>query len=183
MLKRQNNFLRGIYAFKNNLRDINMKKVIAFAALSLLPLSQAMADQDIGCGLGSVLFEGKQGKVVKVVGATTNGLFGNQTFGITFGTLGCDGTGTVTSSAKLSKFIDGNVDALASDMAKGDGETLTTLAAVWGFNEQEQAEFKTLTQDNFDAVFTSENVTSQDVLENLNQLVTNSDSLSSYTLS
>ena len=160
-----------------------MKKIIAFAAMSLLPLSQAMADQDIGCGLGSMVFAGKDGKVVKVLGATTNGISGNQTFGITFGTLGCDGTGTVTSSAKLAKFIDGNVDALASDMAKGEGEALTTLAAVWGFSEQEQSEFKLLTKENFGAVFTSENVTSQDVLENLNALVKKSESLSSYTLS
>ena len=159
-----------------------MKKVIAFAALTLLPLSQAMADQDIGCGLGSVVFAGQQGKVVKILGATTNGISGNQTFGITFGTLGCDGNGVVTSSVKLAKFIDGNVDALASDMAKGDGEALSTLAAVWGISEQDQSAFKALTQDNFDAVFTSENVTSQQVLENLNALVKSSDSLSSYTL-
>ena len=84
---------------------MNMKKIIAVAALSLLPFSNAMADQDIGCGLGSMLFAGQQGKGVKILGATTNGTSGNQTFGITFGTLGCDGTGTVTSSEKIALFI------------------------------------------------------------------------------
>ncbi len=51
---------------------------------------RGLADSDIGCGLGTMVFDGQQGKVYKVLGATTNGTSGNQTFGITFGTLGCD---------------------------------------------------------------------------------------------
>ena len=82
-----------------------MKKLIAVAAISFLPFTNVMADQDIGCGLGSMVFAGQEGKVFKVLGATTNGTSGNQTFGITFGTLGCDGTGTVTSSAKLALLL------------------------------------------------------------------------------
>lgn len=160
-----------------------MKKFITIAALSLLPLTQAMADQDIGCGLGSMVFAGQEGKVVKVLGATTNGTSGNQTFGITFGTLGCDGTGAVTSTETVSLFIDGNVDQLARDMSKGEGETLATLAEVWGFTEQDKVAFSALAQANFSSVFTSENVTSQTVLENLNRLVANNEALSSYKLS
>lgn len=162
---------------------ILMKKLIAIAALSLLPLTNAMADQDIGCGLGSMVFAGQEGKVVKVLGATTNGTSGNQTFGITFGTLGCDGTGTVSSSAKLALFIDGNMDNLARDMSKGEGDTLATLAEVWGVSAQDKAAFNELVQENFVNVFTSENVTSQAVLENLNALLSEDAQLSAYTLS
>lgn len=160
-----------------------MKKLIAVAAISLLPFTNAMADQDIGCGLGSMVFDGKEGKVFKVLGATTNGTSGNQTFGITFGTLGCDGTGPVTSSAKLALFIDGNMDNLARDMSKGEGETLATLAEVWGVPAQDQAAFNELAQANFSDVFTSENVTSQSVLENLNNLLAADAQLATYTLS
>ena len=62
-----------------------MKKLLAVAALAAtLPLSNvAMADADIGCGLGTMVFDGKSGKVFKILGATTNGTSGNQTFGIT----------------------------------------------------------------------------------------------------
>ncbi|WP_075593350.1 DUF3015 domain-containing protein [Pseudoalteromonas sp. PAB 2.2] len=160
-----------------------MKKLIAISALSLLPLSTAMADQDIGCGFGSMLFAGKDGKVVKVLGATTNGISGNQTFGITFGTLGCDGTGTVTASTKVATFIDGNMEQLARDMSRGEGEALETLAEVWGVESQDKAAFNKLVQAQFSHVFTSENVTSQIVLENLNTLVANDAQLASYTLS
>jgi len=160
-----------------------MKKLIAISALSLLPLSTAMADQDIGCGFGSMLFAGKDGKVAKVLGATTNGISGNQTFGITFGTLGCDGTGTVTASTKVATFIDGNMEQLARDMSRGEGEALETLAEVWGVESQDKAAFNKLVQTQFSHVFTSENVTSQIVLENLNTLVSNDAQLASYTLS
>ncbi|WP_462167526.1 DUF3015 domain-containing protein [Pseudoalteromonas sp. GB43] len=160
-----------------------MKKIIAISALTLLPLSNAMADQDIGCGLGSQLFANQEGKVVKVLGATTNGTSGNQTFGITFGTLGCDGTGTVTASTKVATFIDGNMEQLARDMSRGEGESLDTLAEVWGVQAQDKAAFNKLVQAQFTHVFTSENVTSQTVLENLNNLVASDSQLSSYTLS
>lgn len=161
-----------------------MKKLLALTALATtLPLSNiTMADSDIGCGLGTMIFDGKSGKVFKVLGATTNGTSGNQTFGITFGTLGCDGTGTINSSQKLALFIDGNLDNLARDIAKGEGETLATLSEVWGIQESDKAAFNALAQDNFAAIFQSENVTSEEVFVNLNTLVSNNGALSTYAI-
>ncbi|MEH0666177.1 DUF3015 domain-containing protein [Vibrio scophthalmi] len=161
-----------------------MKKLLAVAALaSTLPLSNvAMADSDIGCGLGTMIFDGQSGKVFKVLGATTNGTFGNQTFGITFGTLGCDGNGTINSAQKLALFIDGNMDNLARDIAKGEGETLATLSEVWGIQESDKGAFNTLAQENFSQVFQSENVTSEEVFTNLNALVSSDQTLANYAI-
>lgn len=161
-----------------------MKKLLAVAALAAtLPLSNvAMADADIGCGLGTMVFDGKSGKVFKILGATTNGTSGNQTFGITFGTLGCDGNGTISSSEKLALFIDGNMDNLARDIAKGDGETLATLSEVWGVQTSDKAAFNELAQENFAEVFKSENVTSQEVFANLNTLVAADAALAGYAI-
>ncbi|MCG3731227.1 DUF3015 domain-containing protein [Vibrio cincinnatiensis] len=160
-----------------------MKKLLAVAALAVLPLSNAaMADSDIGCGLGTMIFDGQQGKVFKVLGATTNGTSGNQTFGITFGTLGCDGTGTINSAQKLALFIDGNLDNLARDIARGEGETLATLSEVWGIQDADKATFNQMVKENFAQVFQSENVTSQEVFTNLNTLVAQDQTLSAYTI-
>lgn len=161
-----------------------MKKLLAVAALATtLPLSNvAMADSDIGCGLGTMIFDGKSGKVFKVLGATTNGTSGNQTFGITFGTLGCDGNGTISSAQKLALFIDGNMDNLARDIAKGEGETLATLSEVWGINQADKTAFNELAQQNFAEVFKSENVTSNEVFTNLNALVANDNALTVYAI-
>ena len=59
-----------------------MKKFVAIALLAC-GSSVALADQDVGCGLGSMLWAGQSGLVPKILAATTNGTFGNQTFGIT----------------------------------------------------------------------------------------------------
>lgn len=160
-----------------------MKKFLAVASLALLPLSNAMADQDIGCGLGTMVFEGQSGVAPKVLGATTNGTSGNQTFGITFGTLGCSSDGAITSREKLAMFIDGNMDNLARDIAVGEGETLANLSEVWGIADEDKDAFSALAQDNFAKVFTNSDVTSKDVLTNLNELVAQDKALSSYTLS
>ncbi len=160
-----------------------MKKLFAVAALVALPFSNVvMADSDIGCGVGTMIFDGQEGKVFKVLGATTNGTSGNQTFGITFGTLGCDGTGTINSAQKLALFIDGNLDNLARDIARGEGETLATLAAVWGIQDADKTAFNQLAKDNFANVFKSENVTSQEVLTNLNTVVAQNETLAAYTI-
>ena len=161
-----------------------MKKLLAVAALAVtLPLSNVvMADADIGCGLGTMVFDGKSGKVFKILGATTNGTSGNQTFGITFGTLGCDGNGTISSSEKLALFIDGNMDNLARDIAKGEGETLATLSEVWGVPASDKAAFNELAQENFAEVFKSENVTSEEVFANLNTLVASDAALAGYAI-
>lgn len=163
-------------------RIVMMKKFLAIAVLSTLPLSAAFADDDIGCGFGTMIFEGKSGLVPKVLGATTNGISGNQTFGITFGTLGCSKDGEISSREKLAMFIDGNMDNLARDISKGEGETLATLSEVWGIKGADQAVFTEFAQAHFSEVFTSDDVTSQKVLENLNALIAQDANLAAYKL-
>lgn len=157
-----------------------MKKLLAIAVLSTLASTSAFADQDAGCGIGSMLFEGKSGVAPKVLASTTNGTSGNQTFGITFGTLGCGSDSKITASTKLELFIDGNMDNLARDIAKGEGETLATLAAVWGVEEADQAQFNAFAQAHFSDVFTSGDVTAQNVFDNLNALLTQDAALAVY---
>ena len=75
------------------------------------------------------------------------------------------------------------MEQLARDMSKGEGETLATLAEAWGVADQDKAAFNALAQAQFSSVFTSENVTSQTVLENLNTVLASNAQLASYTLS
>lgn len=158
------------------------RAVIAPLMACALFSAQTMADDDIGCGLGSMVFAGQEGKVFKVLGATTNGTSGNQTFGITFGTLGCDGTGTITSDQKLAMFIDGNMDNLARDIAVGQGETLATLSEVWGIPQEQQPEFNQFAKSNFATIFHDENTTSDQVLNRLNTMLKQQDSLAAYAI-
>ncbi|HET9596084.1 MAG TPA: DUF3015 family protein [Anaeromyxobacteraceae bacterium] len=82
-----------------------------------------------GCGLGSMVF-GDQKGAIQILAATTNTLFGTQTFGITFGTSNCGAAAVSTSATK--SFIEGNREVLAKDAARGSGETITTLSNLAG---------------------------------------------------
>lgn len=154
------------------------------AAVALLALSvtgTALADEDVGCGAGTILWEGQSGPAAKVLAATTNGLFGNQTFGISSGTLGCEQSGTITAAARLPMFAGHNLDELAADMAAGHGETLNVLADLYGIrSEQDRAAFYTLTQAHFLQLFPSEDVTAGQVLASLESLMASDARLSGY---
>lgn len=80
-----------------------------------------------GCGLGSIIFSPDSG-FTQIFAATTNGTSGNQTFGITSGTSNCDGGGGGSQSAKA--FVQTNRAALAKDIARGRGETISALSTL-----------------------------------------------------
>src|SRR5690606_37656860 len=102
-----------------------------------------------GCGVGSMLFEGQSGLGPHVLAATTNGLYGTNTFAMSSGTLGCDVSGTIQAHAAL--YIDSNMDSIAMDMARGQGEALNALSAVMGVQKEDQAAFRTAMHENFNA--------------------------------
>lgn len=108
-----------------------MKKLLALAALASLSSMASAAIGPAGCGLGNVVF----GKESQIFAATTNGSFGNQTFGITSGTSNCGGAGGM---ARLENFIEINQVALANDVARGQGETIEGLAQILGCSNSTQ---------------------------------------------
>ena len=127
--------------------------------------------ENTGCGLGTMLFDGQQGIAPQVLAVTTNGTSGNQTFGITSGTLGCTQDGVVRSSQKLAMFLDKNIDRVAQDMAVGGGERLDTLASLLGIPETERSGFFDLTRDRFADIYSHEDVSVAEVLANLNSVM------------
>ncbi|MDY0117622.1 MAG: DUF3015 family protein, partial [Sulfurimonadaceae bacterium] len=71
-----------------------MKKIaVSLVALFALGTSAfAGVNNQTGCGLGSMLIKDDSTAIMLALQATTNGTSGNQTFGITSGTLGCQKT-------------------------------------------------------------------------------------------
>ena len=130
-----------------------MKKIIAGA---ILVCSSSMAfAHPAGCGLGTaVVFPDANQWWQHVLAATTNATSGNQTFGMTSGTLGCE---SANGPLKLAQaFLDENMDQLALDVARGEGETLAALAEVIGVEAQDSAAFKRTMQSNFDSMFSTD---------------------------
>jgi hypothetical protein len=160
-----------------------MRKIILTAAAVTLaaPMGAALADNDVGCGVGTQLWEGNSGVAPKVLAATTNASSGNQTFGISSGTLGCTQGGTVTADARISMFASANLDTLASQMAAGQGEALNSLAELYGIHSQrDKQEFFSMTQRHFGQIFPSEQATTGQVLAAVQKLMAQDPELSHY---
>src|SRR3954454_19873290 len=150
-----------------------MKKLVAVAAVAALFPAVALAQQNnIGsCGWGSKVFDGQSGIAPQVLGATTNGTFGNQTFAITSGTSGCTQDGAIKSNWKTALFIDGNKQQLARDMPVGSGETVDSLASLLGVQAQDRNAFNRIAKDNMARIFPSDNATTDQVMAALRQVL------------
>lgn len=124
-----------------------------------------------GCGVGTQIFQGKDGLVSQLCATTTNGIFANQAFGITSGTLGCSKAPSIVSKEKVQIFVSQNMDNLANDISEGNGEYLNTLATLLEVKEENKSEFYKKMQANFSKIFTSNNITSAEVIENIDQII------------
>ncbi|QHI26623.1 DUF3015 family protein [Acinetobacter haemolyticus] len=155
-----------------------MLKKIALAALLAAGSTVAMADNDVGCGVGTQVWAGKKGVGPKILAATTNGIFTNQLLGITFGTLGCRQGGTVT--AQVVQFTNENSDSLARDMAVGQGESLNVLAELMQIKSEDKARFFAVSKANFAEIYSSKNQNTLQVLDSLQNVMSNDDVLKAY---
>lgn len=135
----------------------------------------AWADPDVGCGLGTMLWEGRSGMLPKLAAATTNGSSSNQSSGITSGTLGCAQDGIITAAHRLPMFAGANLDQLAAEMAAGQGESLDILAGMYAGDAQGRAAFRHLLQLNYAVLFDRPEVTAEQLLRRLDQLLERAD--------
>jgi hypothetical protein len=152
--------------------------VLAFAAL---PAVSAFAESSgPGCGVGAMIFKGQQGVLPQVLAATTNGTFGNQTFGMSTGTLGCEQDGVVLREHERDLYAAANLDQLKGDMARGGGEYLSTLAALMQVTPVDQPAFFALAKDRFASVAGDTGTTAGELLRNLDQVLAADPQLARY---
>lgn len=156
-----------------------MKKILAVAILAGMS-SMSFADADVGCGVGSILWAGQAGLVPKVLAATTNGIFGNQTFGISTGTLGCQQDGVISSRVRLTMYTGSNIEKLARDMSVGQGESLNVLADLMGVQSQDKAAFFQTSRDHFGSIFAPQNQNAGQVLNALQAVMAKDTQLAQY---
>lgn len=143
---------------------------LALFAVTLMPgysAAQSTFDTNVGCGLGNMILKEKDTTVFQVLAVTTNGTFGNQTFGISSGTLGCTQPTRFVYNERLNKFVADNMDTLAMDIAAGEGEALSALTELMNVPADKKASFKSILQSSFKKIYTSDNIQSADVIDNI----------------
>ncbi len=146
---------------------------VVLVSFIVIPVSVCFAanQKNTGCGLGSVIMQGNDGLVFQVLAATTNGTFGNQTFGMTSGTSNCEKPSRLVSIEIINNYVADNMDNLASDIAKGNGEYLNTLAVLMEVPEGSRTDFYSKLQNNFSHIYPSTDVSSIEVVRNIEGLM------------
>ena len=112
----------------------------------------ANPDNGPGCGLGKLAwadYKTPKNIAPQVMMATTNGTFGSQTFGISFGTSGCTNDGKVMAEQQTNLFVASTFETISGDMARGGGEHLAALATLMGVPVDQHPAFFALTQQQY----------------------------------
>lgn len=150
------------------------------AAVVVLALGLSSAvfadDSSNGCGLGWQVTKRKS-LVSSSVRGTTNNLFYNQSLGMTSGTSGCDKHSIVKNERAVEHFVEANYNNLMIDMAKGEGEYVQALAYVMGCDANSVEHFSNVTQKNYGAIFTSDSVGPQQLIQNVKSHVSHDSKL------
>lgn len=156
-----------------------MKKILCLSALSIMMTFNASAENTgPGCGLGAQLFDGQSGLGPHILAATTNGSSANQTFGMSTGTFGCEVDQKINYQASV--FVNENIQQIAVDFSRGQGETLDSLVNLLGVAEQDKDLFASVVRSNFADIFSSEKINAQGVLDNLAAVMRDNEKLSAY---
>jgi hypothetical protein len=153
------------------MKKVLLTSTVLFFMASGIAFAAGAPRDNCGCGLGTLLFDGKGGLVQQILAATTNGFLGTQTFGISSGTLECNQPSKWASNEQLNKFVAANMDNLAKDAAMGQGEYVETLAELMDVPGSKRVEFSQMLQENFSNIFTEESVSHLDVIENIAHLM------------
>ncbi len=144
-----------------------MKKILSIAATATLISTSAFAggNSNTGCGLGSMVIPNQDTVAMQVLAATTNGTSGNQTFGITSGSLNCTKPMKIVMNDQAQKFVADNMDAIAVEVAAGQGENLDTLLSMMNVKDKTLA--AATLKANFSSIYSSADVTSAHVVDSI----------------
>jgi len=158
-----------------------MKKIIAgLVLLSASSVANAGAAGGNDCGWGQALFEGQTGPAPHVLGLTTNGTSGNNTFGVTTGTNGCSSSGTLTYGGQ--NMVSAIMNEFTEDVARGEGDALNTVAIVYGVEQKDRKTFAKVMHENFAVLFPTEDVTADEMMASIEELMKADDRLSKYVV-
>lgn len=154
---------------------------VVFSAISLGAVAEAPGGPN--CGWGNMIFHGQKGFFPHFFASWTNGTTGNASFGMTSGTNGCSHTGTITYKGKKWLGVETvMLDEFSEDVAKGQGDALTAVAVNIGIEQQDREIFAQTLHQNFNAIFTSESVTAEEVVQNVLQVMKADARLSKYAV-
>lgn len=153
-----------------------MKKIIIGTILAIT--SSSVLSGPAGCGVGTEYVFPDADEWYEHVMAVTTNTSASNTVGMTSGTLGCEGANGPLKLARV--FMDQNMEQLAADSARGQGESLDALTSLIGVDAADKAEFTKEVQANFDSIFVSTEASSEEAYGALVSVMAGNDKLAKY---
>ena len=158
-----------------------MKKTLITAGLLAFSASSfAVSPGGPNCGWGNMLLEGQSGLPMHFLATTTNGTSGNKTFGMTTGTNGCNTNGSLTYGGAGMVDLSAIMDEFSNDVARGHGDALTTIAVSFNISAEDRMHFSSVMQQNFNTIFPSAEVTAEDVMASVLDVMKSDSKLALY---
>ncbi len=156
-----------------------MKKITAgLILLSASSVANAGAAGGDNCGWGNALFEGQSGKASHIFAGIFNFTSYNNLFGMSSGTNGCDSSGTLSYSGK--SMVSSIMNEFSEDVARGDGDAMDTVALIYGVEKQDRATFAKVMHENFTTLFPSEDVTADEMMASIEEVMKTDTTLNKY---
>ena len=161
----------------------SMKKIVALGVFLTLAVPMSANAEQI-CGFGNRIWQGHDGLGAKALQCTTN-FWTYKSISTTFEISGCDASDNIfkkvaSQDQKIYDYANRNIDHLAVDMARGQGEHIEVLAHLLGLPNDHTVALRNLSQQNFATLFPHDDVTTREVLVNLSRLMIESPELSDY---
>jgi hypothetical protein len=142
--------------------------LVAGCALVATSVSaQGLVRDNCGCGFGTMALGDESGLLSHIAATFLNGISGNQTFGISSGTLNCEQAPEFVSVKEVEVFVADNMDHIATEAAVGEGAYLNALADLLDLEMNQRADFYTNLQLNFDKIFTGPEATATEVTRSI----------------
>jgi hypothetical protein len=138
-------------------------KLFLLATLFVSTTAVMAKDGSSGCGAGWYIFK-KNSLVSSSLRATTNAIFLNATFGMTFGTSNCSQHSIVKTEKEAIYFAEANHNQLMLDISRGEGEYLSAFSEIVGCKKDVLG--KSL-QKSFDKIYLEESDDSVKVLDRI----------------
>jgi len=98
------------------------------------------------------------------------------------GTNGCNTGGRLTYGGRSLLSFSNILTEFSEDVAQGDGEALDAVAVMFGIEKQDRGAFAEVAHANFDKLFPSENVSAEQVLQTLFEVMKNDQRLAKYAV-
>jgi hypothetical protein len=151
-------------------------KSLLITLFALISVTSAFAgDSSSGCGMGWVIAP-KTSLISSFTRGIVNATFSN-TIAMTLGTSGCAKHSIVKNDAKGIHFAEANLNQLAVDMARGNGEIVSSFASVFGCQNSDI--FGSMVKAKYETILPEMTTSGVELYNNVKTQITNNAKLSS----